>query len=602
MSYLKFRSAAMFGASFLIAAAAVAQPKVEETVLGPLMNHFTGHLLSPRGVRLATIAAKGEGAVVFVDGVEGPVLDEVVDSSFVGVSLPPELNDWLNLKELNDRDNKQTTQSVLFSEDGARYAYVGLVGAEFIVIADGKEVFRVPTEGYAGICGMRFSPGGKHLVFALNPNRSGPGHGFRLVVDGKASGLSYLQPLPVFSPDGEHYAYVATDMTKTEQHTLMVDGKPAPYKGVRPRFDAKGRVFSVKVDPETSKETLQLDGTPWFTAHKVGGVFPAPVGGKSAATAHMGSQRVELFIDGASVTTAGDIETVHWSPDGARYAALCTSTDRTRYVVLDGVNGPALGNITDIAFAPDSSRLVYVGFENGQHHVVFDNESVMDGAPSMAVKPFFYGPGHEVAFVQSRNRNDMALVMGERMFGGLVNVTGVAVSPDGSRMAFAHGNPDTMSAVIGDMEYSGFQPTAFTTSGLDTTSPSIWFAFSPDGTHVARVVSSREPRGPMGLMVDETLIPAKSTRIARPHFTPDSRHIFWVEVEKPYHNVYLDGEVAARYDISPYWSWDANELACAMEPDGTFVIMGPVGGEVKRFRITPSSATSIETMIEKAKG
>ncbi|MFM9994854.1 MAG: hypothetical protein ACKVU4_03530 [Phycisphaerales bacterium] len=602
MSHPKFREGAVFGAAFLVAAAAFAQPKVEEVVLGPLMNHFSGHVLAPRGVRLATIAAKGEGAVIFVDGVEGPALDQVVDSSFVGVSLSPEQNEERNLKELNDRDNKQTTQIVLFSEDGARYAYVGLIGAEFVVIADGKEVFRVPTEGYAGICGMRFSPGGKHLVFALNPNTSGPGHGFRLVVDGKASDLSYLQPLPVFSPDGEHYAYVATDTTRTEQHALMIDGRPASYKGVRPQFDAQGRLFSVAVDPETSKETLQLDGKPWFTAHRVGGVFPAPVGARSAAIGHMGSQRVELFIDGVSVTVAENIESVHWSPNGTRCAALCTTRNHTRYVVLDGVNGPELANITDIAFAPDSSRLVYVGFDSGQHHVVFDNQNVMEGAPTIPVKPFFYGPKHEVAFVQSRNRNDMALIVGDQMFGRMVNLTGVAASPDGSRVAFAHGNPNTMSVVIGDMEYSGFQPAPFTGSPLDTASPPPWFAFSPDGKHVARVVMSREPRGPMGVMVDETLIPTRSTRIIRPRFTPDSLHLYWVEGEKPYYNVYLDGEVAARYDISPSWSWDGSDLACAMEPDGTLVIMGPVGGEVKRFRITPSSATSIDTMIEKAKG
>lgn len=591
---------AIVPAVFLCGAAA-AQPKVEQKPLGPIVDDYEGHLISAPGHRLATIARKGEGAVIVVDGVESPVFSEVLDTSFLEVSLPPELNDPNVLRVLRDADNRRTRQRVLFSDDGARVAYAAVNGSDWVVFVDGKEFFRLPAGEYADICGMRFSPrGGKHLYFVLNPMRSGPGQGFRLVVDGKPSDQSYLQPFPVFTADGEHYACVFTDPADPEKHTLIVDGRPAPYKGVRPEFDANGRLFTVTIDPESAKETLQLDGKPWFTAYRVG-VYPAPVGENVAATGDMGSQNVELFINGASVASAPQIDDVTWSPDGQRYAALCGTTQHTKYAILDGVNGPELQNITDIAFSPDSKRLVYIGFADGRHHVVFDNESVMEGAASMVVKPFFYGPRHEVAFVQAQAFNNMALVVGEQMFGGLTNVTGLTPSPDGTRVAFVHGNMNATSAVIGDMEYSGFTPASFQAAASGATETPKWFVFSPDGKHVARMVMSPEPRGPMGVMVDETLIQTKSTRISRPHFTPDSRHLFWVEAEKPHHVIYLDGEPVARYDLTSYTYWESTPDAWGMDPDGTFVLMGPVANQVTRLSITPSDATSIDTMIAKAK-
>ncbi|MCC6660376.1 MAG: hypothetical protein IT437_05775 [Phycisphaerales bacterium] len=584
----------------LVPQAVWAQPHVEEQVLGPLLDNFyTGHVVSPRGQRLASLVARADGGVVIVDGVEGPAFDELLSAAFVDVSLPPEINDISVLDEARRILNLHREDTVVFSADGSRYAYACRIGGDAVIVVDGKEFHREPL-GPGGLCHLRFSPGGKHVYFVRKPDRGD--QGFRLVMDGTPLGASYLQPLPVFSPGDGHYAYVATDLGDPDRHTLIVDGNPAAYSGVRPEFASAGALTTVQVDPQTLKQTLLLDGAPVFTALRVSGVYPDPLGQRLAAVGDMGNQYQQLFIDGTAAGGAALIDAVVWSPDGKHYAALCQSPERTRYVILDGQNGPEFQNITDLAFAPDSSRLVYVGLMDGQLHAVFNNADVMQGAAMMPLKPFFYGPDCKAAFIQGQNLNDLALVMGDEMLGGLRAVKGPAFSPDGTRRAFVHGQINQERPVVDQTEYPSLlvEPLAAPAGGPDQ--QARYFVFSPDNAHVVFLAASRENPKAMGLFVDGTLIPASNTRIGRVSFTPDSRHLLWTASEKPFQNIYVDGEVVARYDLGSGSQWESNEAMWDMSPEGVFTIMGPVNGQVKRFRITPPAGTSIETMIAGAAG
>jgi hypothetical protein len=271
--------------------------------------------------------------------------------------------------------------------------------------------------------------------------------------------------------------------------------------------------------------------------------------------------------------------------------------------VYDGQNGPEVDNVKDITFAPDSSAIVYLGYFDGQDHVVLNNADIMQGDRAMPAKPFFYGPAgaYKVAFVQGPSVQDLSLVMDGQILGGLNNLTGVAFSPDGTRYAFAHGPSGQGRPVVDEREYPDRVPTPFAApSGMVGSPPPVYFVFSPDSKHVAYLVSSRQT-GANGVIVDGTPILTKSTRVGRPHFTPDSRHLFWIEQEKPYYRVYLDGEPVAQYDLIS-GPWESDPRMWEMGADGVFSLMGPSGSEVKRIRITPGPGTSIETMIAKAKG
>lgn len=64
-----------------------AEPKVEETTIANLGAGGT-YVVSQNEVRIAYIGAKGTKTVVTVDGVEGPVLDELFGGSAAQIGNP----------------------------------------------------------------------------------------------------------------------------------------------------------------------------------------------------------------------------------------------------------------------------------------------------------------------------------------------------------------------------------------------------------------------------------------------------------------------------------------------------------------------------------
>jgi hypothetical protein len=59
-----------------------ATPKVEETIVGPASEGGT-YMVSRKGARVAFIAPKGSRLAVVVDGVEGPIVDEMLGGGIV---------------------------------------------------------------------------------------------------------------------------------------------------------------------------------------------------------------------------------------------------------------------------------------------------------------------------------------------------------------------------------------------------------------------------------------------------------------------------------------------------------------------------------------
>ena len=151
---------------------------------------------------------------------------------FVIVSVSPDVIDERIIKEQSNILNYSKAMAVEFSSDGTRYAYAYRAGDECVVYCDGKELWRGPY--FDGcVSGLRFSPGGKHVYFIHMPEPGNQEDGFRVVMDGQEQDISYLQPMPVFSMDDEHYAYNTTSIATREDHTLVVDGKPVAEGYVR---------------------------------------------------------------------------------------------------------------------------------------------------------------------------------------------------------------------------------------------------------------------------------------------------------------------------------------------------------------------------------
>jgi hypothetical protein len=172
--------------------------------------------LSPDGRRLALVARGADGRErVVVDGNEGKPYEQVFEDSLA------------------------------FSGDGARLAYVARRGGRSVVIADGTEV-----GAHDGVAtgSVRFSPAGRRIAYVAE--RVGAGGVVRrcVAVDG-AEGRDYdwVNSAPVFSPDGRHVACVAERRRASGEgfeSLLVVDGAEAgAYPWVRgdPVFALDGR-------------------------------------------------------------------------------------------------------------------------------------------------------------------------------------------------------------------------------------------------------------------------------------------------------------------------------------------------------------------------
>ena len=86
-----------------------------------------------------------------------------------------------------------------------------------------------------------------------------------------------------------------------------------------------------------------------------------------------------------------------------------------------------------------------------------------------------------------------------------------------------------------------------------------------------------------------------------PTFTPDGRHFLFL-TEDPGNakeSIYVDGKVVAQVDVNTLLA--DNPAAWEVGADGVLTLVAQDAGAIKRFRLTPGSDTSIETLLALAK-
>lgn len=574
---------------------ALAQVEVETQVMGPVLDKDSGYSFSLVGQRLACAVGTDDGrGCMLVDGERGAAFDALYDPAFVMVSLSPELV-WPEAQKARLARSEARRGPVVFSDDGTRCAYPVVREQELVVVVDGEDLWKAPAEGNR-ISGLEFSPHSRIVYHVRHPAQGSREDGFQLVVNGAAERLSYMQPFPVFNSDGTRYAYVATDLDRVTHH-LIIDGEEAPYLGLKPVWTAADQLVTVApIDPATQLVAVQLDGEKLLEAQVVERVIPAPAG-KRVATLTRGNRAYQLHIDGEQVSNGPLIEDVFWSAEGARYGALCNTGGGTRLLLLDGEPGPEYGNISGVTFAPDGSRVHFVGYTNGQHVLVLDNER-QSPASLMPIEPLMRADG-ELVYVLGVNLHQMTLVLGAEQLGPMREIKDLALSPVGARYALEFGPLNDGSVLIDGLVFSDIQTKPFVALGIEDPVTER-FVFSPDGEHLLHIGWFKADTRAMGVFVDDALINTRSTNIARPQFTPDSQHVVWTERVPPHSNVMVDGQLAAQFDLGRSSLWERHSDVAAMSPDGVFTIMGPIDGSIVKLRITPDPATSVETLIAAA--
>jgi len=595
----------LFGAAGI----ALADATVDQQPLGPDGQLFGGSR-SPKGNHLAIFAAKGSHYQIIMDGVAGPKIDNLI---FNIAGDPYRAGDmWGNMPI-----------PVIFSKDGAHWAYMAKQGDEYVVMLDGKELARGPinTRNLGSSLNLTFSANGQHLFWSDDDAQGN----YVIVVDGKPGPATRTLPQLVLSPDGSHYAYVNYNRDGTGAWAF-VDGRQVNYFGDIVQYTAKNILVSTMHTPDNNN-ILLLNGKPEIKANSIRQMTISP-DGKQIAMIITPQPNAPSFLTVNGKQVAGTeglpVEKVYFSPDGSHYAALCDTKTGARFMIIDGKKGdeyPAIAqqvpndsgthwqyvtwtannasfgdlNLPVPGFTADSSKFVYVANSNGrQFLVVNDDESNPFGDTLM---PVLSPVGNRIgAFGVTKDNTQHILMDGKDTTSGAFlggqRISQLTFSRQGTHYVFISGNSTVYLDGVA-------QPGVMQGN----------YVFSPDDKHLAYAINND---GQVGVVVDGKLICAKPGLVGHIFFSPDSQHVYWVSTENiPYllgiqtkdsNMLYVDGKPATHYSdnattLDPVTDSNMN-FHPEFSADDTMTFIARTDGNLRRF--TVKSDTNLASLLAAA--
>ncbi len=573
--------------------------KVDPAVMAPVQQG-SQFAVSPHGIHVATIAQNGSRQVVIYDGVEGPKFDQMVTQDGV--------------------------HPIAFSPDGNRWAYCAQAGSEWVIMLDGKEFVR-SSETMGGVintmsCQLYFTSNSKHFYYTSMVTTNPGQVAARFVFDGKASPLGFSNDMRdyVFSPDGDHWAYLWHQMvSRTQEHPVMVvDGKPTTLPGGNPQWSADSKhlftTANVPAPPDrgSSANEVFLDGKPYLKGQYMSLTIP-PMGNMVVARVHQTigvSQSEFLVINGNKVagseltwgqtTGSSKIGNVVISPDGKHYAAICSNSNQKQWVFSDGKRGLEYqridsmmgprGPMGQVAFSADSSKLVYLAFNGSKQFLVMAGQEL--DAPGITYTVIAPVGEHIATNGRTVTVDGMLLNVGNPQ---TMQAMALDFSPDGQHFAFVLHNGGNVTLYLDGVPQTAFSPSLQGPLTNEGTRP---FVFSPDSKHVAYFCRSADPAAgnDQGLCVD-----GRYVRVGSPNaygnllFTSDSNHLIWSRnMGQSVIRVFADGKAVAE-GFQPAVSGMTKET-WQTTADGSLLVLLQDETTLKRLTITPSASTSIATL------
>lgn len=603
--------------AMVIPEAAAAEPQVDALVVGPA-DEGGIYVLSPRRARVGFFTTKGSRLLVRVDGVDGPLFDELFDARGATCAVPGQMT---VVPGGMGGQNAQNLIPLIFSPDGAHYAYAGRQGNDYVVIHDGKEIGRGPRPFLALNYGpLTISPGGQFVHWGeMQPLGASSSGNWRLIINGKAGPWgSHVGWDPVFSPDDTRFAYNLTSLADREKRSLIIDGKVASYAGHSPIFTADSKALLT-----VAGEALLVDGKPsGASGLSIEAITVAPVGRRFAVIMRkkiVNAQSVgTLFLDGKEVPGTEGAKSISFSPDGKRYALSCINPEaRSGFMIVDGKKGNEYQSVADsasVAWTPDSVKVIYTATSAGRQFVIVDGQEFSVPGLSLHGKSPVALPakGNRYAFstYDGSNRNFTVVVDGQQILppGLWPKASTLTFSTDGTRHAFVAnpvGRNEIAGIVVDGTLIDNLVVGAFNAPGANAlNAPSSqmrnpYFQFSPDGKYLARM-ARRPDNSQAGIYINNQMAFSTPYQVSNATISPDSQHLYWLGHEKfpdraPFYFVaYVDGQPVAKLSGDPF---QTSPGAWEVGSGGVLTFFGVVGSDVKRFRVTPATDMNIEKMI-----
>lgn len=580
-------------------------PRITQDPLGPDGQVFGGSI-SPKGRHIAVFAAKGSHYQIIMDGVEGPRIDNLIFN--VNGALYRAEASWGNMPI-----------PVIFSKDGAHWAYMAKQGDEYVVMLDGKEFARGPINGrYLGSnLNLTFSANGQHLFWG---DADAQGNSV-VLVDGKPGPAMRTPPQLVLSPDGSHYAYVNYNRDGSGAWAF-VDGRQVNYFGDILQYTAREALLSTM--HATGAAIFVINGKPSLKAASLGQPWISADGKQIAmiVTPQPGAQSF-LTVDGKVVpgTQGGRVEKVYFSPDGKHYAALGDMATGAKFMIIDGKKGdeyPAIaqqvandssihwryvtwtGNRSDFSdmnppvpgFTADSSKFVYVASSNGRQFLVINDEE--SNAFSDILMPVLSPVGNRIgAYGVTPDHVQHVLMDGkDTAYGPGQSVSQLTFSPQGTHYVFLRQNS---TVYLDNVAQPGLMQGNY--------------VFSADDRHIAYAINNN---GQLGLVVDGKLICNKAGVVGHIFFSPDNNHIYWISTgnlafiqgiqTKDTVMLYVDGQPAMHYSDNGTLLDPLTDTPVALHPefsaDDTMTFIARTDGNLRRFHVT--SDTDLNSILAAA--
>jgi Tol biopolymer transport system component len=470
---------------------------IEMEDLGPVPKDKSNMCVSEDGLHVAVITPSRTKQRVYYDGQAGPEFDEILHWGRGGAPAIRIARNGAHVAYLARRggraflclDDNEIEVEVAGDEKGQQLFTFSPDSQHLVYLKMGEDglwhvVFdNEPDPGFNDIVPpILFTADGAHYAYVAQSDK-----GQSVVLDGKAAPPHQNVGALQFSPDGKHYAYQYTDGDK---FVASLDGKAgASYDGVQPdsvRFTANGNLayaaqkgagYVAIVDGKERGEGQQMEQ------------LQISSDGKRVAFVSTTSDGQTVVVDGKAGPAYEKISSLMFSPDGVRVAYI-GELSTGKFVVVDEQESPPYRSVSNFQFASKGNRYGYVGSTEKGAIVVVDGRAsktyrtFLDLAISSDGARYAYEGDVDLYVAElvidgkvARARNLVATLEPDR---SATHKKILQFSPDSKRLAMA-------SMVSGGAKY------VITVDGIEgpTSGWCYRFAFSPDGSHFAYV--TREP-------------------------------------------------------------------------------------------------------------